>query len=50
MTLPTMPPTGTNATPTQNIGQFPKTKASVPTVNAIVMMATSVQAAGVDPW
>lgn len=49
MINPTMPPTGTKAAPIQNIGQLPMTSPRVPMVNAIVMITTRVQAAGVEP-
>jgi hypothetical protein len=49
ITFPATAPTTTNPTPAQNIGQFPRTTANVPTVNAMVMMTTAAQAAGVEP-
>lgn len=44
------PPTATIPTPTQNMGQFPRTMARVPMANAMVMMTTTVHANGEDPW
>jgi len=49
--LPTTAPITKRPTPPiQNNGQFAKITASVPTVNANVMITTVVHAAGVEPW